>query len=109
MNRELPSQKKEDYKSKEARAQGYNQALQNFQGKNLGQFLNQYGHLLDDDDVNLSMAVSGNTSIANKNVGQSMGMSNISNLVAGIDDDDDTLPAEMSNMFSGPEDKSVLN
>ena len=52
MKGEAPSHNKDDYQNAEERARGYDQALQNYGGKDLGEFLGKYGHLLDDDDIN---------------------------------------------------------
>lgn len=46
----MPSANRNDYKSDAERVKGYNDALQNYQGDNYASFMDQYGHLLDDDD-----------------------------------------------------------
>lgn len=83
----MPSANRNDYKSDAERVKGYNDALQNYQGDNYASFMDQYGHLLDDDDE----MVPGQQNIGQiSNMVQELGKGqNIEQLMALADDDDE--------------------
>lgn len=89
-----PSHNRQDYKDAEDRVRGYNDALEQYQGADLASFLNQYGHLLDDDEI------IGQQEAPAEN--PPMGMSNIANLMNDDDDDIDLLASQMQNMYQEP-------